>query len=63
MAIPETQLYARSDKQTVYLKNAVKNPNIVVGDYTFYNDWERDRRSLNGIMCCITIPSTAIGSS
>lgn len=42
MAIPETQLYARSDKQTVYLKNAVKNPNIVVGDYTFYNDWERD---------------------
>jgi virginiamycin A acetyltransferase len=42
MTIPETPLYARGDKQTVYLKNAVKNPNIVVGEYTFYNDWEHD---------------------
>jgi len=24
----------------VYLKNIVKNPNIVVGDYTYYDDFE-----------------------
>ncbi len=40
MAISDcTKVYPRSaDTQTVYLKNVVTNPNILVGDYTVYND-------------------------
>lgn len=30
------------DKQTVYLKNVVTNPNIQIGDYTMYNDFVND---------------------
>ena len=38
-----TTIYPRSgDRQTVYLKNVVSNSNIVVGDYTMYNDFVRD---------------------
>lgn len=34
------KIYPRtSDKQTVYLKNVVTNPNIEIGDYTMYNDF------------------------
>lgn len=34
------KIYPRtSDKQTVYLKNVISNPNIEVGDYTMYNDF------------------------
>ena len=36
-------IYPRtSDKQTVYLKNVISNPNIEVGDYTMYNDFVHD---------------------
>lgn len=28
------------DNNMCYLKNVVKNPNIIVGDYTFYHDFE-----------------------
>lgn len=46
MAIPENKIYPRTgDSQTVYLKNVIKNPNIVVGDYTMYNDFVNDPRS------------------
>ncbi len=31
-----------NDKQTVYLKNVINDPNIIVGDYSMYNDFERD---------------------
>ena len=27
-------------KRTIYLKNIIKNPNIIVGDYTYYDDPE-----------------------
>lgn len=38
--IPENKIYPRSgDKQTVYLKNVITDPNIEVGDYTMYNDF------------------------
>jgi len=30
------------DNQTIYLKNAITNPNIEVGDYTMYNDFVND---------------------
>jgi len=40
MSIPEKTIYPRTgDKQTVYLKNVVDDPNIEVGDYTMYNDF------------------------
>lgn len=40
MSIPEKIIYPRTgDKQTVYLKNVVDDPNIEVGDYTMYNDF------------------------
>lgn len=43
MTIPENKLYPRTnDKQTIYLKYAISNPNITVGEYTMYNDFEND---------------------
>lgn len=39
----DDKIYPRSaDKQTVYLKNIIKNPNIEIGDYTMYNDFVHD---------------------
>lgn len=43
MTIPENKIYPRTgDKKTIYLKNVITNPNIVVGDYTMYNDFVND---------------------
>lgn len=43
MTIPDKQVYPRTgDKQTVYLKNVIHNPNITVGEYTLYNDFVED---------------------
>lgn len=43
MAIPEKIIYPRTgDKETIYLKNVITNPNILVGDYTMYHDFVKD---------------------
>lgn len=43
MTIPENSIYPRKgDKQTIYLKNVIKDPNIIIGDYTMYNDFIDD---------------------
>lgn len=44
MTIPDSnKIYPRSeDKQIVYLKNVITDPNITVGDFTFYNDFVND---------------------
>ena len=43
MTIPENKIYPRTgDKETICLKNVIKNPNIEVGDYTMYNDFVND---------------------
>ena len=43
MAIPEQRIFPRTnDKTTVYLKNVVSNPNIIVGEYTMYHDFVSD---------------------
>ncbi len=43
MSIPEKRIYPRTgDKQTIYLKEVIINPNIIVGDYTMYNDFVND---------------------
>ena len=43
MTVPEKKIYPRTgDRQTVYLNQVVHSPNIVVGDYTIYNDFVQD---------------------
>ncbi len=43
MTIPEKKIYPRTnDYETVYLKNIISDPNIIVGDYTIYNDFHSD---------------------
>ena len=41
---PENVYPRASDRETVYLKSVVKNPDILVGDFTIYNDFVRDPR-------------------
>lgn len=39
------KIYPRTgDRETVYLKNVIDNPNIEIGDYTIYNDFVHDLR-------------------
>lgn len=43
--IPKWKIYPRSQgRSTVYLKNVVTDPTIEVGDYTTYDDFEKDPR-------------------
>lgn len=45
MTIPAATLFPRTgDDQTIYLKPAITNPNIQVGDFTMYNDFVHDPR-------------------
>lgn len=46
MSLPDpNKIYPRkNDFQTVYLKNVITNPNIIVGDFTIYNDFFNDPR-------------------
>ena len=45
MTISERKVYPRTgDTQTIYLKNIITNPNIMIGDYTMYNDFVHDPR-------------------
>ncbi len=31
------KLYPRSnDRETIYLKNVISNPNVIIGDYTLF---------------------------
>ena len=44
MAVPDSRkIYPRKGDDTiVYLKNVVRNPDIEVGDFTFYHDFVHD---------------------
>lgn len=43
MTIPVKQIYPRTgDKETIYLKHVITNPNITVEDFTMYNDFVND---------------------
>ncbi|KXL52734.1 virginiamycin A acetyltransferase [Anaerotignum neopropionicum] len=45
MTISDKKIFPRkNDFETVYLKNIVFNPNILVGDYTIYHDFCSDPR-------------------
>ena len=40
MSISEEKIYPRTgDTQTIYLKSVITNPNIIIGEYTMYNDF------------------------
>ena len=40
MSLPNKKIYPRTgDKETVYLKDVVSDPNIMVGDFSMYNDF------------------------
>lgn len=43
MTIPVKQIYPRTgDKETIYLKHVITNPNITVGDFIMYSDFVND---------------------
>ena len=43
MTIPERQVYPRTgDKETIYLKDVITDPNITIGEFTMYNDFVND---------------------
>lgn len=42
MTIPENKYPRTHDRETIYLNRVITNPNIQVGDYTFYNDFVHD---------------------
>ena len=45
MTISEKKIYTRTgDRETVYLKSVITDQNIIVGDYTMYNDFVNDPR-------------------
>lgn len=55
------KIYPRSkDRETIYLKNVISNPNIIVGDYTIYNDFVKEQENLKRIMFCINTQSIKI---
>ena len=41
---PQVTYPRKLDQHTVYLKNVVWGPSIVIDDFTFYNDFEKDPR-------------------
>lgn len=41
---PEKIYPRKDDKSTVYLKNVITDPEIIVGDFTIYNDFVHDPR-------------------
>ena len=44
------KIYPHSeDKETVYLKSVISNPNIIIGDYTMYNDFVREPKDFEKI--------------
>ncbi len=45
MHLPKKKIYPRTgDRETVYLKDVISNPNISVGAYSVYNDFVNDPR-------------------
>ena len=55
------KIYPRSkDRKTVYLKSVISNPNIIIGDYTMYNDFVREPKDFRKIMFYISTQSIRI---
>ncbi len=41
---PETLHPLPTSQRLVFLKNSITNPNIIVGDYTYYDDFDDPRQ-------------------
>ena len=55
------KIYPHSkDKDTIYLKSIISNPNIIVGDYIMYNDFIREPTDFEKTMYCTNIQSIMI---
>ena len=53
----KNKIYPREgDRQTVYLKEVVSDPNIEVGEWTIYNDFAADSRRSAGHQCVFSLP-------
>lgn len=45
--------YAKQVKEMVFLKNFIHNPNIIIGDYTYYHDYNHPERfEYNNVRNC-----------
>lgn len=55
---PEKHYPRTGDRETVYLKQVITNPNIRVGDFTMYHDFIHDPRRLNKMRYGTTTLST-----
>lgn len=50
------KIYPRTnDHETVYLKSVVKAPNILVGNFTIYNDFVHDPRQFEKKQCPVSL--------
>ena len=55
-AIMPQKIYPRpKDRETIYLKNIISNPNIIIGDYTMYNDFVREPEDFEKIITLFKI--------
>lgn len=62
----QQKIYARSnDKETVYLKNVITKPNIIVGDYTMYNDFVNEPKNFenNNVLYQYPINRDTVGKN
>ena len=53
------QIYPRKGKnntESVYLKSVITDPSIIVGDFTFYNDFVNDPRDFENELNAKKIP-------
>lgn len=47
---PQTRYPIPEQTRLVYLKTIIKNPNIIVGDYTYYDDFENPENFENNVL-------------
>lgn len=47
---PASKYPLPGQRRLVYLKNIITNPNIIVGDYTYYDDWENPENFLRNVL-------------
>jgi virginiamycin A acetyltransferase len=53
---PYPFIYSKPVKETIFLKNFISNPNITVGDYTYYHDYDHPERfESQNVRNCYTV--------
>ena len=54
------EIFPNEYKTSCFIKNVIKAPNILVGDYTYYDDPD-DPTALKQTTSCSTIPNLGTG--